>query len=184
MRKVTPKLAKEYLIDKPFAAMAENGLYPIFGKVCLWFGFIHVSMGLASLINPSLYENTAYQLAEDIFPIRVWGFIMFTSGLLLLWAGWKKKTNAARIGISIYATVQWVFGVSVLYLTVTGSYGAFAGFLQWMTGPIVAYIIVMRPMASGIVNSAIESVDALSRESKDGQVTRSRVTNDSIRNSR
>ena len=137
-------------------ALNVNGLSKTVGQMCLWFGFVHLSIGLVSIFAPHLYEQGAYEWVTNIMPIRAWGFFMVLNGILLAWSGWFRKTEAARIGLVIYTGIQWVFAASIWVLTLDGQWGAFAGTLQWMTGPAIGFILLIRPLKE---RSANETVD-------------------------
>lgn len=149
------------VVRRLWEAVNVNGLSHGVGYLCVWFGVSHVAIGLASIIDPSLYANSAYDWVTGILSIRTWGFLMLLNGLLLLWSGIKRKTEIARAGLVVYFSIQWLFGLSILLLTFDGSHGAFAGAIQWWTGPVVCFIVLMRPVKSHhSLSEDINSVDA------------------------
>lgn len=130
--------------------LRKNNLRPVVSVLAAYLGTTHILIGLAALAHPQWYASAAYAKAERVLPIQAWGALMLITGLTLVAAAIWRLSNLVRVGLIWYSTIQWMFGISVLWLTVEGSIGAFAGFFQWITGSVAALIVLSGPVTGDI----------------------------------
>lgn len=161
---MTPVSAMRRIFQRLDSGLSENSLFPTIAMMYGFFGLVHIVIGAFAIFEPSLYESGAYEWVRNFAPIRVWGVAMIATGSLLTFAAWKGRSLAARAGLLAYTVIQWMFGVSIFVLTLEGSTGAIAGTFQWMTGPIVALVILSRPVKPSpaevkVANAIDEVVD-------------------------
>jgi hypothetical protein len=114
--------------------MASSRLRP---ALRIWLAMIIVevlALGLASMVYPEWYRNTAYDFARSIIPIEAWGVIWFAIGVVMVVALMlgARLHGVLRVTLAWHGVVQTVWAASILALTLNGSaLGAFAGSLQW-----------------------------------------------------
>lgn len=127
-------------------------------RVVLGLMAVHaMAWGWFAVNDPSLYRSTAYDMLQDLAPIRVWGAIAMAIGLngLVVVIAKENHITACRITLTLYfawcVTVAW----SIALLTISGEApGALGGALTWGVLGCVALAMQNERVGIGPPNTA------------------------------
>ncbi len=127
-------------------SLNENGLRASIAELCIWLGIIHAALGVVILLDPSLFsEPIVYEWVGSLLPFTIWGMLFVGVGVTLIWAGKTSKSTLARVGLTGYVLLQWLWAISFLYFTI--EYNKITGlinFIQWVTGPVIVFFVLRR----------------------------------------
>lgn len=114
-------------------AMTNAVLRPMLRRWLVIVAVELIALGLVSLIRPEWYRSTAYDFARDLIPLEGWGVIFAVMAAMMVAALWygAEAHHFVRFTLALHGVAQIVWGSSIFALTLSGSFGAFGGALQW-----------------------------------------------------
>lgn len=98
-----------------------------------WTGWTNIFVGGFALFYPAFLGSPAYGWATAVLPFQAWGVLMLVIGALSLISEHRADYTMATVALGLSMWVQFMFGLSVLALTLTGVTSAISGAIQWWT---------------------------------------------------
>lgn len=146
------------LVVETYQGFGKDRLFPAVRRILFVFSGIHLLIGSFAVIDPELYRSPAYAAVVNLAPVWFWGLCFVWSGIFMGSAAIWNNAKLARIGLLYYVFLQWMFGLSILKLSLEGEVGAIGGAFQWFTGPVVALIVLYHPITTRHVRVKVPPV--------------------------
>lgn len=105
---------------------------------------VQVITGVCMLVFPELLKSQAYDVAFDMLPIYVWGWLALLVGVAAEVARLVRSWVLAVFALGVFMWSQFIFGLSIFALTWQGVDSAIVGSVQWWMSAVVSAWFISR----------------------------------------
>ena len=112
-----------------------------------WLTWLAVTMQINAIIwfaFPRYVSSDLYDIAEVLAPFWVWGIFSCFGGLVCLYARVKEARVVAVLGMSMSMWTQFIFGLSILAVSLQGLEVAVTGTIQWWASAFISLWFLRR----------------------------------------